>query len=112
MTFHETEARPAAGIPMLLLLLVTLAVSFWLFIVSVRADDTPRVIGALVLLVIALLLLPGLFIVNPNEAKVLTLFGTLQGHRARARPLVHEPVHEARRRLARACGTSKRASSR
>ncbi len=79
MNFRESQARPITGIPVLLLLLVMLAVGSWLLIDSAQRSDTPRVLGALAMLMLGLLLLPGLFIVNPNEGKVLTLFGTYKG---------------------------------
>lgn len=79
MTFHETDARPTAGLPVALLLVAALLASLWMFIVAVRAEDGPRVVAALVVAVGALALLPGLFVVNPNEGKVLTLFGTYKG---------------------------------
>jgi regulator of protease activity HflC (stomatin/prohibitin superfamily) len=50
-----------------------------MFVVAIRAEDTARVIGALVLMTLSLVLTPGLFVVNPNEARVLQLFGDYVG---------------------------------
>ncbi len=79
MTFRETEVRPLAGIPIALLLFAAIAAGIWMFAVSARAQDGARVIGALVTLVIGISLTPGLFVVAPNEGKVLTLFGNYKG---------------------------------
>jgi len=79
MTFRETEVRPLAGIPIALLLVAALAASLWMFAIAARAHDGARVVGALVTLVISVSLMPGLFVVAPNEGKVLTLFGNYKG---------------------------------
>jgi len=79
MTFRETEVRPLAGIPIALLLVAALAASIWMFAVAARAHDGARVVGALVTLVVSVSLMPGLFVVAPNEGKVLTLFGNYKG---------------------------------
>lgn len=79
MTFRESDARPVAGLPMALLLVATLCASIWMFIVAARAHDGARIGVALVLALTALTLMAGLFVVNPNEGKVLTLFGTYKG---------------------------------
>jgi len=79
MTFRETEVRPMAGIPMALLLVAAVGASIWMFAVAARAHDGARVIGALVTLVVSITLTPGLFVVHPNEGRVLTLFGNYKG---------------------------------
>ena len=79
MTFRESDARPMAGLPMALLLVAALCASIWMFIVAARAHDGARIGAALVLALTTLCLMPGLFVVNPNEGKVLTLFGTYKG---------------------------------
>ncbi len=79
MTFRETLAKPVAGIPVALLLVAALAAAVWIFVVGARTEDGFRVAVALVVIVLALILSPGLFVVNPNEGKVLTLFGTYKG---------------------------------
>lgn len=79
MTFRETLARPVAGIPVALLLIAAFGGAIWMFIIAVRAEEGVRVIGALITLVLSLVLSAGLFVVNPNEGKVLTLFGNYKG---------------------------------
>jgi regulator of protease activity HflC (stomatin/prohibitin superfamily) len=78
-TFHETQAKPIGGVAMALLIFAAFAVGVWMFATGARAEDGTRVVSALVILTIATALTPGLFVVNPNEGKVLTLFGTYKG---------------------------------
>ncbi len=79
MTFHESQAKPVAGVPVLLLLVVALLGSGWMFVVAAKTRDAPIMIAAALSAILALTLLPGLFIVNPNEGRVLTLFGNYRG---------------------------------
>lgn len=79
MTFRETQAKPVAGIPVALLLLAAALTSAWMFYHAARADDGVRIAAALLVMLLAIALTPGLFIVNPNEGRVLTLFGTYKG---------------------------------
>lgn len=79
MHFHESEARPLAGIPTLLVLVVALLASAALFISSAKGDNTAGVVSGLLSFLVSLILLPGLFTVSPNQGKVLTLFGTYKG---------------------------------
>ncbi len=71
------------GIPILLLTLVVLAGIVWLFLSSVETSDREANVGG-VLLAVALVpiwifLMKGFFMVAPNEAKVLQLFGDYVG---------------------------------
>lgn len=79
MTFRESPAKPVAGIPILLLLIVALLTSGWMFVVAVKVQDGPRVLAAALVTVLSLVMMPGLFIVNPNVGRVLTLFGNYRG---------------------------------
>jgi len=76
---REIERRPVPGLPVLLLALATLAFVVYRLIGAVQADDGRAVIAPLILLMVLILALAGLFIVNPNEAKALILFGRYQG---------------------------------
>ncbi|HJS46725.1 MAG TPA: SPFH domain-containing protein [Gemmatimonadales bacterium] len=76
---RETQRKAASGLPMLLLVLAGMALATWGFVSQVSADRAaPAVLLLLVALVLALLLV-GLFVVHPNEGKVLTLFGRYVG---------------------------------
>jgi len=81
MTTHETTKTTLSGWLMLPLLIALVALTFWRFVVTVDAPD-PRpivVIGIVLLFVVEVVCLRGFFIVNPNEAKVLLLFGKYAG---------------------------------
>ena len=75
----ERVREPAAGLPTLVMLLgalVACAVSF----VGGVASQEPILVGLAVICgIVVMFLLSGMFIVNPNEAKVLVLFGRYAG---------------------------------
>ncbi len=83
---QEKELHPAKGGYMLLLLLLELVLSVAAFIIGcILLDQSKNVIGG-VLLALGIVafcafffLIPGLRIVNPNEALVLTFFGQYYG---------------------------------
>jgi regulator of protease activity HflC (stomatin/prohibitin superfamily) len=69
----EKTVNPPSGYAafiLFLVLLVAAGISFW---------QLKPVIGALIIVFNFMLVLPGLVIVNPNESKVLTLFGKYVG---------------------------------
>lgn len=73
----ERKALPGA-IALLLLLLATIA-AMTVFIRGARADDPARLVGGIVLLIITIVCWTGLMAVQPNQARVLTLFGKYKG---------------------------------
>ena len=73
----ERKALPGA-IALLLLLLATIA-SVTVFVRGARADDPARIVGGIVLVLITIVLWAGLMAVQPNQARVLTLFGKYKG---------------------------------
>jgi hypothetical protein len=74
------QVRPALnGALMLLVGLAGIGASIWLFIVSVEPPSTPGIFAAIAGGVVAVVILRGLKIVNPNEARVLQLFGDYSG---------------------------------
>jgi regulator of protease activity HflC (stomatin/prohibitin superfamily) len=76
---RELEHKAAAGLPMVLILLIAhLALTGW----GISAIATENVFGIVVawtLWSLVFVLWAGLFIVNPNEARVLQLFGKYSG---------------------------------
>ena len=71
-----------SGIPgpvMLVTEIVVLAAAVAVFVSGVRADDVIRTLGGVVLFVLTAIGLGGFFVVPPNTAKVLVLFGTYKG---------------------------------
>jgi len=76
---HEKELHPSPGLIFLLLLLVAGGLSVAWLIRSAQGDQALPGLLAVALLVTVITGLTGLFVVNPNEAKVLTLFGNYTG---------------------------------
>jgi regulator of protease activity HflC (stomatin/prohibitin superfamily) len=76
---NEIERKAVNGIPALLGFLLAGAGAVVLFAKGAAADATLFLVAALVLGFVVLLCLIGLFSVQPNQAKVLTLFGNYVG---------------------------------
>ena len=77
--FQEKVIKGLAGWLMLPLLLVLMILLFALFIDSARNQDMAFALIALTLVAVASVCLGGLTVVNPNDAKVIVLFGTYKG---------------------------------
>lgn len=75
----EQQARTWNGLMMLLLLLGALAGSAATVISGARGGDPIRIVAGMVAAVAAIFLLAGLFMVEPNQGRVLTLFGAYRG---------------------------------
>jgi regulator of protease activity HflC (stomatin/prohibitin superfamily) len=76
---HEKELRALPGWPTLAALLIAAAVLEALFVNSARDEQVILAIFWLLAGVLDLLCLAGLTVVNPNEARVVTLFGVYKG---------------------------------
>jgi hypothetical protein len=76
---REQERSGIAGVPVLVVLIAAAAASIYLLVTAIRAEDVPRLIAAVVAIPVVAFLLAGLFVVNPNEGKVLQLFGKYVG---------------------------------
>jgi regulator of protease activity HflC (stomatin/prohibitin superfamily) len=76
---RETQFRAPSGWVVLLILLAALAAIVWLIISSIRANEPAWVITGFIAGTIVLFLVTGFFVVNPNEGKVLQLFGKYVG---------------------------------
>ena len=76
---RETVRKVPSGYPMIALLLVAQIATGYAFFVAVRAQSPLGVIASVLAILFVLLLWAGLFMVNPNEAKVLQLFGKYVG---------------------------------
>jgi regulator of protease activity HflC (stomatin/prohibitin superfamily) len=76
---REKVIRPLPGLPVFLLYIVALGLTAWLFIGAVNTHASSRILVAVVLLVVLMLVPPGFLMVQPNESKVVTLFGRYYG---------------------------------
>ncbi len=80
------ERRPFSlpGVPVLLVLLGILAAMVFRFAGAVRADSVAGILTTVGGFVVSVVLLSGLFKVEPNQARVLTLFGAYRGSERRS----------------------------
>jgi len=83
---RENPIRSAPGFPYLFGVLVAVLLAGWLLASGIGADpdsnglaSPARIVGAVLLALIALLSLIGLYTVQPNQAAVLSLFGKYVG---------------------------------
>jgi regulator of protease activity HflC (stomatin/prohibitin superfamily) len=77
--FREKEAGTLPGALMAFVLLLVMGGSVWGAIEMGRALNGWGIVGSLLLMIFAGISFAGLFVVNPNEAKVVTLFGQYTG---------------------------------
>ena len=76
---REREHAALPGLPVLIVLLGVIVLSGYGILNGARADTPQTVVISALALVLGAFLLAGLFVVNPNEAKVLQLFGKYAG---------------------------------
>jgi regulator of protease activity HflC (stomatin/prohibitin superfamily) len=76
---REREATSLPGLAMLLVLLVALGVTVYALVTRAVGDSPGVIVSLVVLMVIEVFLIGGLFIVNPNEGRVMQLFGNYVG---------------------------------
>ncbi|TWT21348.1 SPFH domain-containing protein [Luteimonas marina] len=74
----ENPIRSLPGIPMLLVLLATTLLGGWLILSSVQ-DGAPGWIAGIALMVVSVFLMLGAYMVEPNQAAVISLFGKYVG---------------------------------
>lgn len=79
MKTKEIDRTAVPGPVMLLVEIAALAVSIVLFVNGIEAHSALRAISGVVLFVLMTIGLGGFFVVQPNEAKVLVLFGNYKG---------------------------------
>jgi regulator of protease activity HflC (stomatin/prohibitin superfamily) len=76
---RERETTPLPGLPILLALLVAEGLTIWGIADAAQRGSVALLITYLLLAVLLVFLMAGVFIVNPNEAKVLQFFGDYVG---------------------------------
>lgn len=93
----EQSIRSWAGIPTLVLVLGLNLASAWWFIESVRVQSVAEVIGASLALVVLMGSFAGFYMVEPNQAAVLTLFGKYVGSVKEQGLRFNNPFYAARK---------------
>jgi regulator of protease activity HflC (stomatin/prohibitin superfamily) len=76
---REKELHPPSGITVLLFLVPALVASAAMLVISVGIGQPVLILVCGFVVILIGFLFAGLFVVNPNEAKVLQLFGTYMG---------------------------------
>ncbi len=76
---RERAYNGLPGLPVLLALLLAEGGAIWMLIMNIREESPPEIIFAAVMIAFLAFLLAGLFMVNPNEGKVMQLFGAYKG---------------------------------
>jgi hypothetical protein len=76
---REKQRSVRSGWGVLGVLLAIDAAALFGIYLSVEANYPPGVVTSIIVAVVAGLMYPGMFIVNPNEGKVLQLFGAYRG---------------------------------
>lgn len=75
----EKAVTTAPGYGMLFVLLVVLAIGVLSFVLSIVGKNVPMLIMGLAIMVVTPIVMGGLFVVNPNEGRVIQLFGKYVG---------------------------------
>jgi regulator of protease activity HflC (stomatin/prohibitin superfamily) len=76
---REREVKALPGLPMLVVLIVALAAGCYGIVLGARAGDAWFIVWSSLFILLILFLMAGLFVVNPNEGRVLQLFGDYVG---------------------------------
>ncbi len=76
---RERAFNGMPGLPVLFVILAAQAASIWMLVMNIRSESVPEIIAAALAFAVLTFLLAGLFMVNPNEGKVLQLFGEYKG---------------------------------
>jgi regulator of protease activity HflC (stomatin/prohibitin superfamily) len=76
---RERQNSGVPGLPVLLALIAFSALSIWGIVSGAREGSEMLILGSVLALTVGLFLMAGLFVVNPNEGRVLQLFGDYRG---------------------------------
>ncbi|HEV8198414.1 MAG TPA: SPFH domain-containing protein [Candidatus Polarisedimenticolia bacterium] len=76
---REKERRAVSGYAALAILLLAMAAAIYGFVQGILHQDKGTIIASIVVFVGSVVLLAGLFVVDPNEGRVLQLFGSYVG---------------------------------
>ena len=72
---RERAYNGMPGLPVLLVLILADFGAVWMLLMNIRSESPPEILFAAVMIAFVTFLMAGLFKVNPNEGKVLQLFG-------------------------------------
>lgn len=75
----EKSANPGSGYLMLFVGILVIGLGIYSLIHGVQVDDIRWIIPLILGVLLGILILVGLFVVNPNDSRVLILFGTYKG---------------------------------
>ena len=76
---RERAYNGLPGLPVLLLFLVLELAAAWMLVMNIRSQSAPEIVFSALAIALLFFLAAGLFMVNPNEGKVLQLFGEYKG---------------------------------
>lgn len=76
---REQEIRSTAGIPILIAVLAAMLACVWAFVHGAQTANIAILLAAILVFVVLLVCLAGFYMVEPNQAAVLTLFGKYVG---------------------------------
>ena len=76
---REIERKATSGYWVLAVLILLTIADVWALVLQIQAENVWGIVGLSVALLVLIALYLGVFIVNPNEAKVLQLFGKYVG---------------------------------
>jgi regulator of protease activity HflC (stomatin/prohibitin superfamily) len=80
---RESAAKSGSGMFMLLLIPALILLCIWWLVGAAHAGSLPQVLGAVFAIVVLAISLGGFFVVEPNQATVLLMFGNYQGSERR-----------------------------
>ena len=76
---RERAYNGLPGLPVLVVLLLGIFALVWMLVMNIRSESAPEIVFAALDIALTIFLTAGLFMVNPNEGKVLQLFGEYKG---------------------------------
>jgi regulator of protease activity HflC (stomatin/prohibitin superfamily) len=76
---RERAYNGLPGLTVLLVILLAFAGALWMLVMNIREESAPEIVAAAVAIAVLAFFAAGFFMVNPNEGKVLQLFGEYKG---------------------------------